>query len=165
MSATREATSYAVTRQFLSILWNPKVHYSIHNTSPFVSILSRANPVHSFSSYLYKIHLMFYVHLPFVLPISLLLSGFPTNNLYAVLFSLIRATYLSYFILLYFIILIILGEEYSSRSSSLCSFLHPPINPSLFVPNIFLSTLFLNTLNLGSSHNVRGQVSLGFQVG
>jgi hypothetical protein len=33
------------------------------------------------------------------------------------------------------IILIILGEEYKSRSSSLCSFLHSPVTSSLFGPN------------------------------
>jgi hypothetical protein len=49
------------------------------------------------------------------------------------------------------IILIILGEEYKSRSSSLCSFLYSPVTSSLFGPNILLSTLFSNTLSLCSS--------------
>jgi hypothetical protein len=44
------------------------------------------------------------------------------------------------------IILIILGEEYKWRSSSLCSFLHLPVTSSLLGPNILLSTLFSNTL-------------------
>jgi hypothetical protein len=55
------------------------------------------------------------------------------------------------------IILIILGEEYKSRSSSLYNFLHPPVTSSLSGPNILLSTLFSNSLCY--SLNVRDQVS------
>jgi hypothetical protein len=57
------------------------------------------------------------------------------------------------------IILIILGEEYKSRSFSLCNFLHSPVTSSLFGPNILLSTLFSNIHSLCSSLNVRDQVS------
>jgi hypothetical protein len=57
------------------------------------------------------------------------------------------------------IILIILGKGYKSRSSSLCSFLQPPITSVLFGPNILLSTLFSDILSLRSSLNVRDQVS------
>jgi hypothetical protein len=38
------------------------------------------------------------------------------------------------------IILIILGEEYKLRSSSLCNFLHSPVISSLFGPNIQISS-------------------------
>jgi predicted membrane metal-binding protein len=40
-------------------------------------------------------------------------------------------------ILLDLFILIIIGEEWKSRSSSLCSFLYPPITSFLFGPNIY----------------------------
>jgi hypothetical protein len=40
----------------------------------------------------------------------------------------------------------ILGKEYRSLSSTLCSILQPPITSTLLGPNIHLSTLFSNTL-------------------
>jgi hypothetical protein len=70
---------------------------------------------------------------------------FPTNNLR--FFSAIRVTCSAHLILLEVIILIILGEEYKLRSSSLCSFLHPSATSSLLGPNILLSTLSSNTLS------------------
>jgi hypothetical protein len=55
------------------------------------------------------------------------------------------------FILLDLVILIVADEEYKLRSSSLRSFLQPPVISSLFSPNIPLSTLFSSTLSLCSS--------------
>jgi hypothetical protein len=57
------------------------------------------------------------------------------------------------------IILIILGEKYKLWSSSLSSFLQPPVTSSLFGANVLLNTLFSNTLSLCSSLNFRDQVS------
>ncbi|PNF13898.1 hypothetical protein B7P43_G10657, partial [Cryptotermes secundus] len=56
------------------------------------------------------------------------------------------------------LILFALGEGYKLRSSSLCSFLQPPVTSSLFDSNINLNTLFSNTLSLCSSLKLRDQV-------
>ena len=45
----------------------------------------------------------------------------------------------------------ILGEQYGSLSSLLCSSLHSPLTLSLLDPNIVLNTLFSDTLSLCSS--------------
>jgi hypothetical protein len=61
-------------------------------------------------------------HLRSGLRSGLLPSNFPANNLHAFLFSPIRTTYLAHLILIDIIIPNKLGEDYKSRSSSLCSF-------------------------------------------
>jgi hypothetical protein len=57
LSTSREATSCVATQEPPSILWNPKVQYSIHNSPQLVPILSQTNAAHTTPSYLSKIHL------------------------------------------------------------------------------------------------------------
>jgi hypothetical protein len=76
-----------------------------------------------------------------------------TKTLYTTLFSPICATFPAHLILLDLITRIMFGEQYR-LSSSLCSFLHSPITPSLIHPNILLNTIFSDTLSLRSSLDV-----------
>jgi hypothetical protein len=55
---------------------------------------------------------MLSIHLRLGFPSGLFPSGFPTDNLHTFLFSPIRATFPAHLILLDFIILIILDEDY-----------------------------------------------------
>ena len=84
--------------------------------------------------------LIIYSYLSLGIPSDLFLSGFPTKTLYTPLPSLIRATYPAHLIILYFTTRNILGEDYRSLSSSLCSFLHSTVNSSHLGPNILLNT-------------------------
>jgi len=52
----------------------------------------------------------------------------------------------------------VLGEEYRSLSSSLCSFLHFLVTSSLLGPNTLLNALFSNILSLRFTFSVSDQV-------
>jgi len=64
----------------------------------------------------------------------------------------------AHLILLDLITRTILGEEYRSLSSSLCSAFHLPVTSSLLGPNILLSNLVSNVLSLRSPLSASDQV-------
>ena len=97
-------------------------------------------------------------HLSQGLPSGLFSSGFPTITLYAPVLFPIIPTCFTYLILLDSVTHIIFGEECRPQSSSICSFLHPPVTSSVSDPNIFLNILFSNSLG-SYSYNVTDQVS------
>ena len=138
------------TRRFITTLTSVR-HLSLSWASPVQSIYPHPTS--------WRWSILISTHLCLGLPSGLFPSGFPIKTLYTPLFSPIRATWPAHLILLIFIAHTILGEEYKSFSSSLCSLLHTPITSSLLGPNILLNTMFPNTLSFLSSRNVSDQVS------
>ena len=104
-----------------------------------------------------------YLRLDF--PSGLFSSVFPTKTLYTPLSSphpyALHATTISFFSILS-PIRTVLGEEYRSLGSSLCSFLHSSVNSSLLGPNSLLNTLFSPTLNVSDKvslpHKTTGKI-------
>ena len=143
------------TRRFITALTSVR-HLSLSWASPIQSIY-----LHPTS---WRSTLILSTHLHLSLPSGLFPSGFPTKSLYKPLSSPIFATCPAHPIVLHFINHRILGKEYKSFSSSLCSLLHSAVTLSLLGPNILLNTLFSNTLSLLSSRNVSDQVSQPYKT-
>ena len=139
------------TRRFITALTSLR-HPSLSWASPIQSIYPHPTPWRSI--------LILSTYLRLDLPSGLIPSGFPSKTLYTPLTSPIRATCPAHLILLNFITRTILGEEYKSFSSSLCSLLHSPVTSSFLSPNIVLNTMFSNTLSFLSSRNVNDQVAV-----
>jgi hypothetical protein len=117
------------TRRFITVFartlhWPPSWARSVRSIPPHTLTL--------------RYILMLSSHVCLGLPNCLFPSGFPTK----IHVLPMRTTCPAHHILLDLIILIILGEEYMLWSSSLCSFLQPPVTSSLFGPNILLNTLY-----------------------
>jgi len=72
-----EDNRYAYSQEFHHILWNPTVHFRIHNCPPPVPILSQLDPVHTTTSYLLKTHLTIIVLSPSGSPHWFLFPTFP----------------------------------------------------------------------------------------
>ena len=156
---SREANWFAASQEIPHISRNPKVHYWTHKRPPPAFILGQPNPVHIPTSHLLEIYpIIIYPSTPRS-PQWSLSFRFPHQDPIHPLSSPIRATCPAHLILLDFITCTILGEEYKSFSSSLCSLLHSPVTSSPIGPNILLNTMFSDTLRFLFSRNVNDQVS------
>ena len=158
-SPSWEANWFAASQEIPRISQNPKVHYRTHKRPPPFSTLGQPNPVHIPTSHLLEIHPNI-IHPSTLRSLQWSLSlRFLHQDPIHPLSSPIRATCPAHLIFLDFITRTILGEDYRSFSSSLCSLLHSPVTSSLLGPNILLNTMFSNTLSFLSSRNVSDQAS------
>jgi hypothetical protein len=82
LSVTRDATGCATTRELPKLLWNPKVHYRIHKSSPRALVMSYTKPVNTTDYISPRAILILSTHLCLGLPSGLFPSASPTNNQY-----------------------------------------------------------------------------------
>jgi len=69
-----------LVKKFSFLLWNPQVHYRIHNNPPLVPILSQMHPVHTHPPYFPKTLIILSSHLSLVKSSGIFFFRFTDQN-------------------------------------------------------------------------------------
>ena len=130
-STSWEANRISASQEIPHILWNQKVHYHSNKCLPPFPILSQLDPVHTSTSLFLKIYLNIILpSMPGPPKWSLSFRSPHQNPVYT--FPAPHTCYVprpSHYS--WYITWTILGEEYVSLNSSLCSFFHSSVTSSL----------------------------------
>ena len=156
-SPSWEANQFSASQEILRILWNPKVHCRIHKCPPSVSILRQIDPVHTPNSTSWRFILMLASNLRLGLRSGFFSLKFPHQNPVYSSPLPIRTICPAHLILLDFITRTILGEEFRSFSSWLCSFFNSPVTLSLLGPNMMMAvmmTMMMMIIIIGNARSV-----------
>ena len=68
-------------QEITCILWNPRIHYHVHNSPPPDSVLCQINPFHALPTNFFKSVLILSPHQCLGFPSIICLSRFPTKSL------------------------------------------------------------------------------------
>ena len=86
-SPSWELNQFSASQEILRILWNPKVHYRIHEWRIHVPILSHLDPFHAPHPTSWRSIFLLSSHLRLGLPSDIFASRFPNKPMYKSLFS------------------------------------------------------------------------------
>jgi len=79
-SPSSEASSHSASQEIHRLLFNPKVHYRVHNSPLLVPVLSQINPVQAFPPYFPGIHSNSIIHLFLCLYRGTVTMNIPTDT-------------------------------------------------------------------------------------
>jgi hypothetical protein len=79
-SPSSDANSHPDGQEINCLLWNPQVHYRIHNNPPLVPILSQMHPVHTHPPYFPKTLIILSSHLSLVKSSGIFFFRFTDQN-------------------------------------------------------------------------------------
>jgi hypothetical protein len=134
-----EGDDGSVTSEIPCHLWNPTIHYRVHENLPMVQVRSQMNRYTVIYSISLRFILILFSHLRPGSPMGLFRSGFLTKCLYVFLIPQICVTCPINFILLYLFILKISVSRTNCKASHYAVFFNIALLPLTWVQQLTTS--------------------------